>query len=122
MKFNISSIMKKVLNDGTNFWEIQGFSRDDAKTIFRTVIHQGKLYNMVNVNSHFLEGNALVVVSLEEAYDIDHTFYVSEDAWDGMNDDAYCSSDELNPFDKGFYMGLPPVVYCVWKGMLHTDI
>jgi hypothetical protein len=122
MHFNISSVDIRVLNDGTNFWDIQGFSRDNTKTIFRTVIHQGKLSDLVSDNSKFHEGNALVVVSQNEAYNIDLTFYDSDDAWDSMNDGEYCNADTLNYFDKGYYVGLPVVVFCTWKGMLTTDI
>jgi hypothetical protein len=121
MKFNISYISIKDTVAGFR-WHIEGFSQDDNRTIFRTSIHHGKLDEMVIPNYKFNEGDALVVVDKNNAYNINHEMYESEDAWRSMKKENNVSDDNVNPFNRGYYMNLPVVVYCMWRGMLNTDL
>ncbi len=121
MKFNISCISIKDTPDGLR-WQIEGFSRDDGKTIFRTVIHHGNLEKMIIPNYKFNEGDSLVIVDKNNAFNINHEMYESEDAWKGMKKEIHFSDENVNPFGKGYYMNLPAVVYCTWKGILNTDL
>ena len=121
MKFNISCISIKDTVDGFR-WQIEGFSQDDKKTIFRTVIHHGKLDEMIIPNYKFNEGDSLIIIDKDNAYNINHEMYISEDAWKSMQKETHVPDDNINPFNTGFYMSLPAVVYCNWKGILNTDL
>jgi hypothetical protein len=121
MKFNISCISLKDTPEGYR-WQIEGFSQDDTKTIFRTVIHHGSLEKMLIPNYKYHEGDALIIVDKNNVYNIIHDMWESKDAWKGMKDELHFSDDNINPFEKGYYMNLPAVVYCTWKGILNTDL
>lgn len=121
MKFNISHVVIKDTVDGIR-WQIEGFSQDDEKTIFRTVIHHGSLEKMLILNHKYNEGDALIVIDIKNVYNIIHDIWESEDAWKSMQEEPYVPDTDTNPFDVGFYMNLPAAVYCAWKGILNTDL
>jgi hypothetical protein len=121
MKFNISVVSIKDTVDGYR-WQIEGFSQDDTKTIFRTVIHHGKFSKMFLPDYKYNEGDALIFVDKNNVYNIAHDTYKSTDAWNGFKENESVPDTDVNPFNMGYYMNLPPVVYCTWKGILNTDL
>jgi len=121
MKFNISAVSIKDTVDGLR-WQIEGFSQDDKKTIFRSVIHHGKLDEMIIPNYKFNEGDSLVIIDKDNAYNINHEMYESEDAWKALQKEPHVTDENTTPFNNPMYMNLPAMVYCMWKGILNTDL
>jgi hypothetical protein len=121
MKFNISAVTIKDTPHGFR-WQIEGFSQDDKKTIFRSVIHHGKLIDFLIPKYKFNEGDSLVVVDKDNAYNIIHEMYESEDTWKALQKETHFIDENVAPFNNRVYMSLPAMVYCTWRGILNTDL
>lgn len=120
MKWNITSVK---ITDNNQHVEVEGYSLDDDITYFSSTIKRITFIEIININSNFHEGYAISMVNPLEIYIIELGFEKNNQNYNNiLRNNISVSADKTRYFDHPAYMGLPPIVFMQWKGMLNTEL
>ena len=103
-----------------NRWIIHGVREEFS--ILTSQITRTNLYDELALNLNYTEACGLCVISPEEVYRIEVSIQNNVNKWIDRNRLSKVSADENIYFDNEYYMGLPPLAFCYWKGMINTDL
>lgn len=123
MHWNITNVVRNIVNGLVSTITIDGYSTDNNNTYFTCLITRTTLDNALNIAHDYHEGYSLAVVNPDEVYIID-ILISDNDADQNMNlrNMPFVSADELAYFNNPLYMGLPPAVFAQWKGLMNTNL
>jgi len=120
MKWNITSVK---ITENNQHIEVEGYSLDDENMYFISKIKRITLNEIFNINHNFHEGYAISMVNPLEIYIIDLRFEKNNQNYNNiLRNNISVSADKTRYFDHPAYMGLPPIVFMQWKGMLNTEL
>ena len=115
MHWFITSVEKN-----NNKWIIKGIQEEHG--VLDCIITQTNLQDELALNLEYNEGCGLCVISHQEVYRIEIEINNHLNKWLDRDKLEKVSADEVRYFDDEYYMGLPAIVFCFWKGMINTDI
>lgn len=115
MHWYITSVQKN-----NNEWIIQGIQEEHG--ILDCIITRTNLQDELVLNIEYNEGIGLCVISHQEVYRIEIEIDNHLNKWLDRDKLEKVSADEARYFDGEYYMGLPVIVFCFWKGMINTEI
>jgi hypothetical protein len=131
MEWYTTSVQKN-----NNKWIIQGIHKknnvlhQEDRNILDCIITQTNLQDELALNLEYNERRGLCVISHQEIYRIEVEINNHLNKWLDRNKlenemlDYARWLDEHNTVDYGepHYMGLPPIVFCFWKGMVDVAV
>jgi len=117
MEWNLTYVEKQANPD---ILTIKGYDESSFGTCIISTITKTNLKDALAIMDTFDEGYALSIINPDEVYIIDISIYIDKELYQIMCKQPSVHSNDDKYFNFDYYMELPFLVFCQWKGMIST--